>query len=254
VTVYFDFSDYGVPTLPGSPLYYVLLYRNSTAANFTIVPGTTCTVTGDEVLFKIPASTITTNYYYTIGTKSVSPSPLPVELISFDASPFGNGVNTSWTTVTEQNSNYFSVERSFDALQYDSIGFVKAAGNSNSTRNYQLFDAHPLRGISYYRLKQVNLDHSFTYSSPVDVNLLNEGGVGIYPNPGSSMVNVVNCSGYDKLFVMDGLGRLAATFDVKGNMMGLNLSELPDGIYFFTLFNNATQNKSVLKFIKQSEH
>ena len=63
-----------------------------------------------------------------------------------------------WSTATEINTDYFIIERTTDGVYFDEVGFVKAAGNSFQTINYEFEDHSPLNGISYYRLKQYDLD------------------------------------------------------------------------------------------------
>jgi len=102
-------------------------------------------------------------------------SPLPVELLFFDAKKNGEShVLCAWATASEINSDYFIVEA---AIEYDQqgmlifkqIGIVKAAGNSSSTINYSLLDDASYNGIVYYRLKQVDFDGSEVYSFIVAV-------------------------------------------------------------------------------------
>ena len=112
-------------------------------------------------------------------------NPLPVTLASFDAAARGTGVALNWTTANEQNSASFEVQRGTDGLQFKSIGQVAAAGNSYSLKAYQYFDAAPA-ALSYYRLKQVDLDGRTTYGPVAVVRLAGAAPVQpltIYPNP-----------------------------------------------------------------------
>ncbi|RZK98986.1 MAG: T9SS type A sorting domain-containing protein, partial [Hymenobacter sp.] len=113
-------------------------------------------------------------------------TPLPVSLASFTAVPQGSAVTVKWTTASEQNNAGFEVQRSTDGVQFKGIGEVAATGNSQSLKAYQYFDAAPARPVSYYRLKQVDLDGRTTYG-PVAVVRLAGAAVAqsftIYPNP-----------------------------------------------------------------------
>lgn len=84
--------------------------------------------------------------------------PLPVELTSFDVAVDENSNRIFWTTASEQNSNYFEVERSLNGAEWDVVGHVQSAGNSSSTLHYELEDRGFERTINYYRLKQVDFD------------------------------------------------------------------------------------------------
>lgn len=110
-------------------------------------------------------------------------SPLPVELVSFSAELDDGNVTLNWQTATEVNNYGFEVERkSFDAdasslgghsssVQWETIGFIEGAGNSNSPKEYSFTD-EPLGGSKVqYRLKQIDTNGSFEYSSIVTVQM-----------------------------------------------------------------------------------
>ncbi|MCC6691055.1 MAG: T9SS type A sorting domain-containing protein [Bacteroidia bacterium] len=94
---------------------------------------------------------------------------LPIELLTFIAYPVDKIVNIVWTTQTEINNDYFTVERSADALNFEPIATVKGAGNSSVQLSYSTADEKPLNGISYYRLKQTDFDGQFSHSKIVSV-------------------------------------------------------------------------------------
>lgn len=113
---------------------------------------------------------------------------LPVELIEFSANINNTKTDVIWVTATEKNNKYFDIQRSADASQFEKIGTVNSQGiNGNSQHQLSYFyeDHHPLEGVSYYRLKQVNNDQSYTYSKMVSVNFIKEKNIRfvIYPNP-----------------------------------------------------------------------
>jgi hypothetical protein len=115
-----------------------------------------------------------------------TPAPLPVTLASFGAAARGTGVAVNWTTASEQNSASFEVQRGTDGVQFKSIGTVAAAGNSQTTKVYQYFDAAPVRPTSYYRLKQIDLDGRETYGPVAVVRLAGATPtqpLTLYPNP-----------------------------------------------------------------------
>jgi hypothetical protein len=128
---------------------------------------------------------VTTFSPFTFGSKTNSVNPLPVELLSFDAEPCGGKVCTSWTTASEQNNDFFSVERSPDGISFEIAGIVDGAGTSTSVLNYAYTDNTPYSGISYYRLKQTDNNGDFTYSAVRMVNLVAqlELTMDVFPNP-----------------------------------------------------------------------
>ena len=95
----------------------------------------------------------------------------PVELIAFRAEAAVNQVRLSWSTASEHNSDRFTVERSRDLGEFGVVGSMAAAGESARVLHYGLNDDQPLTGISYYRLKQADLNGKVQFSKPVAVNL-----------------------------------------------------------------------------------
>ncbi len=92
----------------------------------------------------------------------------------------------TWQTATELNSNYFDVERKVSGSEWNSIGRVTAAGNSTRTIDYRFVDENIAGTISFYRLKQIDLDGSFTYSQEIEVNTAIPTSFSLsqnYPNP-----------------------------------------------------------------------
>lgn len=95
---------------------------------------------------------------------------LPIELISFEAKlNTNNQVDIFWATASEQNNDFFTIERSTDGLNWEIVTTVAGAGNSINRIDYHAYDARPVSGISYYRLKQTDFDGAFEYSYIVSV-------------------------------------------------------------------------------------
>lgn len=87
-------------------------------------------------------------------------SPLPVELVTFEALKVGDKVQLKWTTATEINNDYFLVQRTNDFMTQLDIQKVQGAGNSSTIHSYEAWDHQPLPGMNYYRLLQADLDGS----------------------------------------------------------------------------------------------
>ncbi|MCF0069175.1 hypothetical protein LZD49_01745 [Dyadobacter sp. CY261] len=111
---------------------------------------------------------------------------LPVKLIRFDATRQEKQVHLKWQTSEEMNSNYFEIQKSPDGIKWAAIGTVGAAENSVIGREYYFVDENPQPGQNYYRLKMVDKDESFAFSS-VKVILLDlmsaKNELVVYPNP-----------------------------------------------------------------------
>lgn len=102
-------------------------------------------------------------------------NPLPIELLTFTAKPNGEIVALNWATATETNNDYFTVERSSDAINFEPVAVVAGAGNSNTMLSYNTSDEQPLSGLSYYRLKQTDFNGDFSYSQIVPVQFKTDG-------------------------------------------------------------------------------
>lgn len=100
------------------------------------------------------------------------PSMLPIDLLFFDAIfyPPDRYVKLLWTTKSETDNDYFTLQRSTNAQDFMDIGTVEGAGNSSYEINYEFFDNYPLSGISYYRLKQTDFNGAYSYSRIIAVN------------------------------------------------------------------------------------
>jgi hypothetical protein len=95
---------------------------------------------------------------------------LPVQLFSFNAAINAQAVVLSWSTGSELNNDYFTVEYSKDGINFTGIGKINSTGNSNSISNYTFEHKTPIAGANYYRLKQVAVDGSFSYSDIKKIN------------------------------------------------------------------------------------
>lgn len=92
---------------------------------------------------------------------------LPVELISFDAICAEKSKKIVWRTATETNNDYFLVEKSIDAVNWQPIGKVNGAGNANSVSTYSIFDQSSTSEITYYRIVQVDFDGAKEVLGPI---------------------------------------------------------------------------------------
>ena len=132
-----------------------------------------------------------TSYYIAVGDNV---SALPITLLSFETSNNNSLVNLNWATASEINNNYFSIERSTNGQSWQTIGKVDGHGNSMVIQTYSFVDNFieviP-KGIFYYRLKQVDFNGNFTYSSIRSENLSTRSfALQSYPDPATSTINI----------------------------------------------------------------
>lgn len=95
----------------------------------------------------------------------------PVELMAFTAEAAPQGVDLTWQTATEQNSDHFEIQRSIDGVIYQPLGAVASAGQSQTIQRYTFLDTSPPTGRLYYRLKMIDQDGSFVLSDVREVSL-----------------------------------------------------------------------------------
>lgn len=180
--------------------------------------------------------------------------PLPVTWLYFRGKTVAKDNILDWSTANEQNSKRFDVERSLNAVSFTKIGEVNAHGNSSQANTYQYTDYNIDRlgtEVMFYRLKQVDLDGNFKYSTIVRLRYSDRNKVNsiIYPNPtqGTATILVGDNSLIGTVAVLyDMNGRLLENIKITTNSQQIDLGKFVNGIYFIRL-----NNKEVLKVIKQ---
>lgn len=180
------------------------------------------------------------NLRFTLATINLSRTPLPVELKEFNVVLNDqNEVDINWITLSELNSDYFSVERSRDGQSWQEIIQLKAAGQSSVKINYTTKDQSPLPYHSYYRLKQVDFDGTFDYSSVKSVYLSpnQTKHLTVFPNPTTEKITVLGS--FQKLTNIAVYNAIGNEVTSKVGMeqldltkIELDLSHLPSGAYF----------------------
>lgn len=180
-------------------------------------------------------------------------SPLPVNIISFDASVENNKkVKLTWTTTYERDNSHFEIQRSKDGINFISIASVASRNNSNSLEYYSQYDEQPLKGISFYRLKQMDYDRKTSYTRVEKVKITDPvGGVDIFPNPATGNSFNINITGNIKgtvdVQVIDMSGRLHLQQQFNsGNIITVN-HRLQAGTYMIKITGEGlNENKKLV--------
>jgi hypothetical protein len=166
---------------------------------------------------------------------------LPVKLKDFRAQIAGQKVELSWTTLSENSTRYFVIEKSRGA-DYQPVDTIKATGHSSDHKEYRSYDHSPSNGTSNYRLRIVDNNGSTQYSQVVPVFFEKTGVLSLYPNPSSGIITVLHPAGTsgDRVQVFDTAGRQLYQQEVlKGKTFtALNLQSLPKGVYHVSLKTN----------------
>lgn len=133
---------------------------------------------------------------------------LPVDLIALHAEPVDATVHLRWSTASEHNSHYYEVERSVCGERFETIGTVNAAGYATTRHDYNFVDQNPRPGLNYYRLRQVDIQGSFSETHVVTA-VVGERSLVLLPNPAREQVELR----FDARLQGDALLRL---MDVRG--------------------------------------
>ena len=160
---------------------------------------------------------------------------LPIELTEFSVKKMEEDkVKINWQTASEENNEYFSVQRSSDGFSWEDISRINGAGNSTFTIDYSIVDEKPFSGVSYYRLKQVDFNGDFEFSNIKSVRLeLPNSRYSIYPNPTfSNQINIKIPNDNTEIQILDASGKVILQKIIDKGISKISLHEFHSGIYF----------------------
>ena len=233
-------------------------WENANSSGVITVTGTCAGYSGSGT---VKSDALSSFSPFTFGSEGSGVNPLPIELLSFNAVYNGKTTDLTWSTASEINSNYFTIERSTDGINFTVVGIVDSKalnGYSTSILNYTLNDPNTVPGTYYYRLKQTDFDYKYTYSNVVAITITStiDFSVDLAPNPndGKQLTVFITSpvSGPVDLTIYDMLGKLlfAKSLDViKGanNSFSMQFAEVfSSGTYVVT----ATLNQDLTKKIR----
>jgi uncharacterized delta-60 repeat protein len=218
----------------GGPNEDCLLGNNRSAGESRVLPAPATSPSGTTWFAAELSVADHFSEFYLTG----SPTPLPVELTAFTATPAGpTAVRLAWATASEKNSAAFEVERSLDGQAFIRVGTLAAAGSSATPRSYELLDTRLPAGVPllYYRLQQVDQDGSFSYSPVRTVALTGaSAGLALFPNPAhGGTATLTGAQPGAVVTVLDALGRqvLTAPADAAGTAVLALPPGLASGVY-----------------------
>ena len=180
-------------------------------------------------------------------------TPLPIDLLSFTGSCKGSENVLNWTSATERNNDYFVVQRSIDAIHFETLKIVKTKanqGNSSSLLQYEAVDNNPTSLITYYRLQQVDIDGKTQYSNVVVLTRETiTGDLIAYPNPsqGSFIVsmndeNIENAS----LMIQDMKGSIVHKQFISQSKTFIQLNQKPGTYLMSVVGRNSTRTLKII--------
>lgn len=177
---------------------------------------------------------------------------MPVSWLTFTGKQVHGNVQLNWSTASELINSHYEIQRSNDAINFSSVGRVNAAINPDVTNYYQYLDYYPLPGVSFYRLKQFDLDGKFSYSSVIQINGVDAKEFNAFVNVASGTLQVripQSASSVCLLYLYDASGRLIAKRQVLTGRNDIDFSQSDSGMYFVQVVsgNSVVYSTKVVK-------
>ena len=228
--------------------------------------GTSVTVTGLTVLTGYTFDVYEFNGKYMhnkfAAAATSTTTTTPVKLLNFVGVKNANDAQLTWVTASERNNRGFNLERSLDGKNFEFVAFLQGKGNSNVKVNYAYTDkavfANNAVSKVFYRLKQLDVDGKFEYSSIVSVvnQTAKATAVEAYPNPFNSSISIsvvaVKASTANvEIFDISGRKLFSNTYEVEEGSNSIAITKLTDlnqGIYFVRV--DVDGEVKVIKMIK----
>ena len=221
-------SSITLPTGSGtSAWYYVCVNVNYTGGDVTV------TFT----------NTSTTNQFR-LDDISLSRTELPITLLDYSVVLSKNKTLVKFSTATETDNDYFTVERSGDGRAFDAIGKIQGAGNSAVKQSYTFTDENPLPGVNYYRIKQTDYNGSYNYTEVKSVRHRISNSI-ITPGKTDGILFVTSdLKSYDVVVYNTAGQEVQRNKSLSGDQ-NFSIENLQPGIYFVRILD---QTFKVLKY------
>jgi hypothetical protein len=230
IAMTFSYFDHELNAIPKANL---VLFKSVSSTNG---PWTSMGGTSEVANNRVTKTGLADFSIWTLGNVA---NPLPVALLDFTAQLQGTAVNLAWHTASEKNSARFDIERSTDGTTFGKLGAVAAQGTTSLAHAYAFRDAQlPLGATTlYYRLRQVDLDGTYTFSP---VRIVNVSGAGasagpltLFPNPTQGAATLSGAPAQVAVQVFDAVGRVVYTTTTAADgTASLDLpASLPAGVY-----------------------
>ncbi|WP_149244300.1 LamG-like jellyroll fold domain-containing protein [Dyadobacter sp. 32] len=167
---------------------------------------------------------------------------LPLRLISFTGTQESTTNNLKWETADEVNTKSFELESSRDGRHFLKVVAIPAISTGNNSYDYT--DRTIYKGIMYYRLKMIDVDGTFTYSRILTLSRDGKGGINLFPNPVTDLLNLSLDSDLinSEAKLYDTGGRLLQTIKIASSEQLLNVKKLPTGIYIIKFRDGSSKS------------
>lgn len=213
---------------------------------------------GNERFVSASGSTVNLSQHYISNTlpltnftslTAAQENALPVTLVDFQLRRAENITSLYWRTSEERNSDYFEIQQSQDAREWNVLGRLNAAKESTSKKEYYFDDAAGRYGTQYYRLKVVDADGTHAFSSVRSIQLTSDGLISVYPNPIVDKLLIGSDEALVSVKMTDLTGRSFLELSKPKSGQELSLKNYPAGTYL-VMVQTSSGRTQVIKIIK----
>jgi hypothetical protein len=178
---------------------------------------------------------------YNMKGSTPNKNALPIELLSFSSHCENQNTVLEWQTASEINNNHFTIEQSYEGVQWDIVGKTEGAGNSYKQLNYSLTNINRDNKNSYYRLKQTDHNGDYKYVGTIFTKKCKETqNIKLYPNPTSGQFKLLSDrfpGDISSVVIHNSHGKVVHTSN--GNQLEFDLSNNISGYYFISIIQNS---------------
>ena len=173
---------------------------------------------------------------------------LPVTLVSFTGKEDAGKIYLNWKSADEINLSQYDVEQSTDAFNFTTIATIKSG-----KKEYSFIDKNTSNYIGKYycRLKMVDIDGKFSYSTVLSIKIKGQHSLIISPNPANNFVTVSGFERQGKITIINSNGSSVYTANTTAQEMKINVAALPAGLYVLRFTDG--ENISFKKIIVQNK-
>jgi len=189
-------------------------------------------------------SAVNTNFTSTLNGFSIMGQALPVTILTFEITKKSSSSVLTFSTATETNNDYFTIERSVDGRQYEVIGEIKGAGNTTEEKRYEYADENPVTGINYYRIKQTDYDGRYSYSEIRSVRHKGISNVSITPRTTEGRLDINTELEDYTIAIYNAAGQEVKKMTGMSLDQSISLETLHAGVYFVKI-NSRSESETV---------
>lgn len=212
--------------------------------------------------FPMPANIADTGVYYVAADTSVNCffmlyiamyQALPVDFLSFDVNLVGDKARINWEVAKEVNVEKYIVEKSKNGKSFYPVNTVSATidNTTEGNKQYESYDDNLNVGLNFYRIKQIDYDGSYAYTSIKNVNYaLSDRDIVLFPNPTKELLNISGLKMNEKINIINAYGQVVYTSEITANSHSIHTSGLSAGVYN-VMIQSQTGKIYTLRFTKE---